>query len=250
MDSHALLSDGVKECAGITRQNLMDGGVAEHGVETANAGAEFFGWAAGAGPLDGFDGTHDAVDRIANGVREVAIEEEEFENAIGGHIGCVDLAVGLERGATTQKAHLLKVLDAGMLPLWGTEKIRLIHLEQRRRCVGALQISAETNELPSLPVNHGGVAYALEEVNAIDDGSQEIIQIGVELVFGLRRTDLVIEAVKSLPLFGGDFFAHLTGVLAGAIHTERDREAVDAVKDESPGHRFQIAIPFQALGIA
>src|ERR1700760_3534298 len=176
----------MQECSRITGQNLLDSGIAEHRMEAANAGGELFGRAARAGALDGFDGVHDAVDRVTNSVREVAIEEQKLENAVRGHIGCIDLAIGLERGAAAQKPHLLKVLDAGVLALRGAEEIRLIDLEQRRGCVGSLKISAETYELPSLPVNHGGVAYALEEVNAIDDGSQEVIEIGTELVFGLR----------------------------------------------------------------
>ena len=74
VDAHTLLSDGMQESPGITGQNLMDRGVAKHGMEAANAGGEFLGRTARAGALDGFDGAHDAVDRVANGVREVAIQ--------------------------------------------------------------------------------------------------------------------------------------------------------------------------------
>ena len=114
---------------------------------------------------------------------------------------------------------------AGVLALGGAEKIGLIHLEQGGGGVGALEIAAETNELPSLAVNHGGVADALEEMNAIDDGGQEVVHAGAELVLGLRRVDLVIEAIEALPLLGGDFFAHLAGIFAGAIDAEGDRRS-------------------------
>jgi hypothetical protein len=38
VDTHALLADGVQECAGIAGEDFADGGVAEHGVEAADAG--------------------------------------------------------------------------------------------------------------------------------------------------------------------------------------------------------------------
>jgi hypothetical protein len=70
--------------------------------------------AAAAGALNGFDGVADAVDAVANGVRKVAIEQQELENAVGRKIGGVDLAVGLERRATAQQAHQFKILVAGV----------------------------------------------------------------------------------------------------------------------------------------
>ena len=103
-----------------------------------------------AGTLDGFERMRDAVDRIADGVGEIAIEEKEFEDAVGGDVGGVDLAIGFERGATAQQAHLLEILIAGVLPLRSAEQVGLIDLQQRGGGVGALQIAAEADELPSL----------------------------------------------------------------------------------------------------
>ena len=56
--------------------------------------------------------------------------------------------------------------------------------------------------MPALAVNHGGVADALEEVNAVDDGGQQVVDVGAELDLGVRRMDLVIEAIEALPLLG------------------------------------------------
>ena len=117
VDAQALLADGVEKCGGVAGENFADGGVAEHGVEAADAGGQFVGRAAAAGVLDGFDGLADAVDAVANGVGKVAIEQEELEDAVGREIGGVDLAVGLECGAAAQQADLLKILVAGVLAL-------------------------------------------------------------------------------------------------------------------------------------
>ena len=104
---------------------------------------------------------------------KVAIEEQEFENAIGRDVGGVDLAVGLEGGAAAQQADQLEVLVAGVLALGRAEEFGLVDLKQGGGGVGALEVAAEADELPALAVNHGGVADALEEVNAVDDGGQQ-----------------------------------------------------------------------------
>ena len=83
VNAHALLADGVQECGRVAGQDFADGGVAQHGVQTADARGELVGRAPAAGALDGFDGVANAVDAIADGMREIAIEQQEFENAIG-----------------------------------------------------------------------------------------------------------------------------------------------------------------------
>ena len=74
MNSDALLTNGVKEGAWVSGQNFPDGGVSQHGMKTANAGGEIFGRAAGSGALDGFNRAANAINRVSNGMWEVAIE--------------------------------------------------------------------------------------------------------------------------------------------------------------------------------
>ena len=119
----------------------------------------------------------DAVDAVANGVREVAIEEEELEDAVRGEIGGVHLAISFEGGAAAQQADLLEVLVAGVTPLRRAEQVGLIDLQQRGGGVGALEVAAQANELPALAVNHGGVADAFEEMDAVDDDGQQVVQM-------------------------------------------------------------------------
>ena len=110
----ALLADAVQECSRVAGQDLGDGGVAQHGVQPADARGQLVGRTPAAGALDGFDGVANAVDAIADGMRKIAIEQEEFQNAVGREIGCVDLAVGFKRSATTEQAYQFKILVTGV----------------------------------------------------------------------------------------------------------------------------------------
>jgi hypothetical protein len=96
----------------------------------------------------------------------------------GDKIGGVDLAIGFEGGATAEQADQFEVLVAGVdSRSCLIEEVGLVDLKQRGGGVGALKIAAEADELPSLAVNHGGVADALEEVNAVDDGGQQSLML-------------------------------------------------------------------------
>jgi hypothetical protein len=77
VDAEALLADVVKELRGVAGEDLGDGGVAEHGVQAADAGGEFVRGSAAAGVLNGVDGRADGVDTVSNRVGEVAVEQEE-----------------------------------------------------------------------------------------------------------------------------------------------------------------------------
>src|ERR1039457_7405045 len=66
----------------------------------------------------------------------------------------------------------------------------------------------------------------------------------------MRGVHLVKEAIESLPLFAGDFFAHLASILAGTIDAESDRCGAEAIEDEGAGHGFKAALPLHAGGLA
>ena len=142
-----------------------------------------------------------------------------------------------------------------MLALGRAEELGLIDLEQRGGGVGALEIAAEADELPALAVNHGGVADALEEMNAVDDGGQRVVDAGAKLGLRMRRVHLVEEAVEALPLLGGDFFADLAGVFAGGVDAEGDGGGAEAVEDQrarpsdsrSPFHSMPAGLPSAAM---
>src|SRR5579872_2506713 len=103
----------MQKCGCISGKDFANGCVAEHSVQSSDAGGQIVGGAAAARPLDRFDCLSNTVDGVTDGMGEIAIEEKKFEDAVGRHIGCVDLAIGFERGATTEKPDLLEVLLSG-----------------------------------------------------------------------------------------------------------------------------------------
>ena len=197
---------------------------------------EFVGRTPAAGVLNGLNCLANTVDGVADGVGKVAIEEKEFENAVGCEIGGIDLAVGFESRATAQQPDLLKILVAGVLAFRLTRKQRLVDLEERCDGVCAFEVAAKADKVPSLAMDHGCVADAFEEMNGVDEGSQYVVDIGTELGFGVRGVHEVIEAVEALPLLGGDFFADLAGIFARGIDATGDRCRMMLVEDE----RFSI----------
>ena len=83
VNGEGLRADGVEEAGGVAVEDFVDGGVAELRVEAADDGDQLFRRAAATGALDGFNGIADAVDAIEDGVGKIAIEQEEFKNAVG-----------------------------------------------------------------------------------------------------------------------------------------------------------------------
>src|SRR5664279_4316777 len=176
---------------------------------------------------------------------EVAVEKQEFKNAIGGDVRRINLTISLEGGAAAQQAHLLKIQRAGVVSLRYAEEFRLKHLKQSGGGVCPLKVAPKANELPPLAVDHRGIAYTLEQVDAVQNRSQQVIYVGAELGLGILRMHHVIQPVETLPLLGGDFLAYLAGIFACAVDAERDGRLVFSIKYEDAGHRFQIAIPLQ-----
>src|ERR1035438_6525454 len=99
VDAHALLADGVQESRRIPGQDLPDGGVAQHSLQPADDRNQLVRRTAAAGALKPLDSVADAFDGVSDGVRKVAIEQQELENAVWREFGGVDLAVRLEGGA-------------------------------------------------------------------------------------------------------------------------------------------------------
>ena len=126
------------------------------------------------------------------------------------------------------------------------KELRLVDLEKRGRGVGALERAAEADELPTLAVNHGGVADALEQMNAVDHRRQHVAGTGGVLSLRVGRVNLVKKAIEPLPLLGGDFFAHLARIFARRADAKGDRGGIDQVKDELARHRFQRAVPLDS----
>src|SRR3569833_508491 len=170
-------------------------------MEAAYARRQFVGGPAASGVLDGLNRLAYAVYRVSNGVREVAIEKKEFQDAIGAQVCGIDLAISFKRGTAAEQADKFEVLVTGDLALGRMKEMSLVHIQQGSDCVCTLQVAAQPDEMPALSVDHCRVADAIEEVNGVDDGSKNVVDVRTELSFGGRCMHLVIEAIEALPLF-------------------------------------------------
>ena len=71
--------------------------------------------------------------------------------------------------------------------------------------------------MPSLAVNHRGIADALKQMDAIDNRGEHVADVGAKLRPVCGRVHLVVQAIETLPLLGGDLFAHLARIFARAL---------------------------------
>ena len=133
--------------------------------------------------------------------------------------------------------------DSRTLSLLRVEELGLVDLEQRGGGVGALKIAAEADELPALAVDHAGVGGAFEEIDAVDDRGELVVDVGGELRLRVRQMHLMVETVEALPHLSGDFFAHLAGVLARPIEAVNDRGGAETVVDQLLRHCLDAAVP-------
>ena len=67
--------------------------------------------------------------------------------------------------------------------------------------------------------------------------------------FSVRRVHLVVEAVETLPLFGGYFFADLAGVFARSVDATGYGDRMMLVEDQRFSAGGRVASPFKALRI-
>ncbi len=119
-------------------------------------------------------------------------------------------------------------------------------LEQCRGGIRALQVPPQSNELPSLAVNHGCVGGAFEEIDAIHDGREHFADAGTELRLSIGRVNLMKEAIDALPLLGGDFFADLAGIFARRADAEGDGGGIELIEDELVRHLVKRSVPGHA----
>src|SRR5271155_2708240 len=82
MNLLALLPDRVQKCAGVAVKNFVDCRVSQHGVQSSGRRQQFIRRASAASALDGVKRLTYSVDRIAQRVREIAIEQQKFQDAI------------------------------------------------------------------------------------------------------------------------------------------------------------------------
>jgi hypothetical protein len=141
VDALALALDSVEIFDDVAVEDFVDAGKRERGVEAAGDAIELFGAILAGLRLDRLEGALQAIDGEAEGVGELGIEEEIFEDAIGGEVSGVDLAVGFEGGGGAEEAHPLEVLVdlGGAIGL--SPEVFVVGLEEEGCGGGALEVA-------------------------------------------------------------------------------------------------------------
>ena len=149
-------------------------------------------------------------------------------------------AVRLERAARSQQAHPLHELaELGRLSRRALE-VAIVHVEQRRRRRGALDVAAQLDELPALAVRHRRVGDALEQVHAFHHRRQELVCAGAPLRLGRVAPHVEEQPVDLLPHLGADLLAHLARVLARGVDARGDGVVVGEVQNRAGRHDFRM----------
>src|SRR5580704_1384361 len=154
--------------------------------------------------------THSEFDRM----RELRIEQEKIRHAFGPDRGRMLLAVRFESRTEFEKHQPVEIFARlrriGEIRSAGAE----MDSEQTADELGALDIAAELQEVPSLSVPQRCVDDALERVQVPEDVAKEARGLMHPNLFDGERLQVKIQAIEMLPHFRGKLLAHLTRIVA------------------------------------
>ena len=163
---------------------------------------------------------HEAV---VDGARELAVEQQELDDAIG-RDAAVPLAVHLERAGRAQQGGPLDVVERACRrrPRWAaggsTSRRGCARSCRRARACGRAGRSASASPCvivaSVMPVNRWP---------AMLDRREELVRVASRLAACRRRLHHQVELVELLPHLGRDDLAHGAGVLAGGAQAGEDR---------------------------
>ena len=174
-------------------------------------------------------------------MRKDRVEQQKLGDAVGRHVRGVDAAVRLERGAALEQTHPFEILgrlvgDAIVGFARGLACGALVvGAEQRGDGVAALQEAPRLDELPALRVAEGRVGEALEEVDRLLDGAEELVRLPPPDRVDGRAAHGQVEAVDLLPHLGADLLAHLARVLPRGQDAGDHRGGVALVEGQMAG---------------
>ena len=104
-------------------------------------------------------------------------KQQELDDAIG-RDAPVTLPVHLERAGRAQHGGPLDVVGRRADVGRGGQQEKVLHVEDARGLVGALQHAAEPAEVPALVVGHRGVGHAGEQMAGHPDRREQILRVG------------------------------------------------------------------------
>ena len=114
---------------------------------------------------------------VLDRARELRLEQQELDDAFG-RDAPVTLPVHLERAGRAQHGGPLDVVGRRADVGRGGQQEEVLHVEDARRLVGALQHAAEPAEVPALAVGHRGVGHAGEQMAGQLDRREQILRVG------------------------------------------------------------------------
>src|ERR1700761_4888180 len=185
------------------------------------------------------------VDRVANGVRKLRIEQQEFHDALIGQVGRIYLAIGLKRSTGPEQSDPFQILVGVDRILDLRENIAVIDIEQLGGRRGALQKTPYLQKLPSLAVAERGVGDSLEEVHAVNQAREKFGKLRLRWRVRPELRYLMKEPVQPLPLFAADLFADLTRIFPRCKDAGGYGGGLVAVKTQRLHQRIHVVLPFQ-----
>src|SRR5271155_6248366 len=157
-----------------------------------------------------------SIQRIADRVRELRLQQEEVRYPFWFELRRARLAISFERGTTVQQAHPIQII-----------RMLIDHkvgIKQNAEIACPLDIFAELDKVPALVVIHSGVRYSVKPIRSFANQAHHSHCTCVVVGLQLRASDGVKETIEVLPHLRADFLADLPGILASSADAFHNRE--------------------------
>ena len=148
---------------------------------------------------DGLQRRRQAVDREANRVREIRVEDQEFRDPFRTQLGCIHFTVGFKRRTGLKQTNPLQEIAAHADIEFQIGIGLELGFEQTRRRRRTFDRAPDLDELPAFTVRHGRVGDALKQVAAFLDRLKELVRLVVPDGGDFRAAHLHRQAVDLFP---------------------------------------------------
>ncbi len=194
------------------------------------------------GPVLALDAVHRLRDLVEAGgerARHALLEDQQLRHLDRQDLVAVQAAVGfIGRHRAQQRGPLVVVERAADVLHRGQQHV-VLHVEDARGVVGALEEGAEAREVEGLAAHDGAVGDAAVEVAAVLHPVEELRRPGAGEVRLAHPLHLDPGGVERLPHLGGDLPAHRVRVLARQLQAAVDGGGVLRVEREEIHQRLE-----------
>src|SRR5450631_60429 len=99
--------------------------------------------------MNGIESMLQAVDGVAYRVREIWIQQQEFNDPVGTDVRGVNLAIRFKRGTGPQQSNPFQIFG-GLRRLIGMPpELEMVQTQQRDRGAGALHVAPHLDKVPA-----------------------------------------------------------------------------------------------------